>query len=260
MTENPYEAPQTIDTALPLAEEMRVVSVDYAALAEAAKGCSRAGKCYLVATSLTAAELVAGSLLPWEMLQLLWALLIFALVLVSLFFLGWGVVSNTLACRRFKLELPDPKLRMLYASCQRASWLKAVLVVCMLFIPIATYPGGHRSYGYVTFWELLWLYVPAIILLINSVVTVVLHFRGINELGEMLQVKTADKMATLYLFSGVPATLIVVGVFLLLRGVRHSGPPPLLLAVVPLLLVPMLAAYQAAYHRLSQTFLARGKM
>lgn len=255
MTQNPYEPPQTIDTPPPVAEEVLVATIDFAALAKAAAGCSRAGKFYLIAACLTAGEIVGASIMPLETIRLLWALLIFAPFLVSLFILGWGVFLNTIACWQFKIELPDPNLRRLYARCQRASWLKLVLCVSMVFIPTASYRGGHGSYAYVTVWELLWLYVPAIVLLINSVVTVVLHFRGMNDLGELIHSKTADKLASLYLFSGVPATLIAVSLFLVLRSIDHfHSAPPLLLALVPVLLLPMFAAYQLAYRRLGEAF------
>jgi hypothetical protein len=252
MTLNPYEPPQTIDTRPPVAEEVLVTTIDFAALAEAAKGCAAAGKYYAFAFGLTAAAILGGALLPEEIFKSFWGLLLFTPFLVSLGILGVGVFWNTIACSQFKFELPDPKLRRLYASCQRASWLKYVLGLAMAFVPVAS---GHRSNLLLTIWDVLWFFVPAVIMLFNSVVTVVLHFRGINELGELIQTKTADKFATLYLFSGLPATLVVVIIFLVLRVERHHLWPPLtIFALVPLLLLPVFVAYYFAYRRLGAAF------
>lgn len=237
-----------------MAEAVLVVSVDFAALAEAAELCSRAGKFYLIGIGPIAVVIVGASLLPKETISLLAALLIFAPILVSLGFLSCGVFLNTIACWQFKLELPDSNLRRLYARCTHVSWLKFALCAAMLL------NGGHGYIYDVSLWELLWWYVPAIILLINSVVTVILHFRGINELGEMIPSKTADKLASLYLFSGVPATLFAVIVFLLFRGNgRFSSPPMMMLAIVPFLLLPVFIAYQLAYRRLGLAFRARAE-
>jgi hypothetical protein len=249
---NPYESPQTIDARPPVAEEVLVTTIDFEALAEAAEGCAGAGKYYAFAFGLTTVEILGAALLPEEIFKSFWGLLLFTPFLVSLGILGVGVFWNTIACSQFKLELPDIKLRRLYTSCQRASWLKFVLGLAMTFFPVAS---SHRSSLLLTIWDVLWFFVPAVVMLINSVVTVVLHFRGINELGELIQTKTADKFATLYLFSGLPTTLVVVISFLVLRGVRHNLWPPLVMfALVPLLLLPMFVAYHFAYRRLGAAF------
>lgn len=255
---NPYEAPQTIDTPPPLAEEVRVVSVDFAALAEAAADCSRAGKFYIITIVLITLELVGLSMMPQVMKSMFGRLLLAAPFLGGLFFFVSGILLNAVACRQFKFELPGPKLKKLYASCQRASLLKAVLIVYLPLIPIISHPVGQPS-RYAELWNVFMFLIPAIVLLINSVVTVILHFRGINELGEMLQTKVVDKLATLFLFSGVQTVLLSVSVLLRQAVWHESEPPTLLLVGAPLLLLPMFAAYQAAYRRLSHAFLARGE-
>lgn len=253
MTDNPYEAPQTIDSRPPVAEEALVTTIDFAALAEAAEGCAVAGKYYAIAFGLTSIAILGTLVIPGAMIKSFWAFLIFAPFLVSLGYLAVGVFCNTIACRQFKLELPDSKLQRLYASCQRACWLKFVLGLIVAFVPVNT---SHRSSFFLAIWDILWFFGPSIVLLINSVVSVILHFRGINELGELIQTKTADKFATIYLFSGLPTTLVVAIVFVVICGERHHLWPPLaMFALVPLLL-PMFVAYHFAYRRLGAAFRA----
>lgn len=256
---NPYESPLTIDTPPPVAQEVPFLAVNYKVLAEATEECSRAGKFYFLTILLAAGLLLGANLIELPSWGNFWRLVCAASFLASVFFFVIGIVLNVAACRQMKLELPDSTLGKLYARCQRASLLKGALLVYLSCVPVVSTVGGQPS-GNAGLWNMFMVVVPAIVLLINSVVTVILHFRGINELGELLETPVADRWASLYLFSGLPATILtLVVVFFVQINEAYRSAPPVLCVLFPLLLLPMFYAYMQAYRGLSEAFSVQGK-
>ena len=244
MTDNPYEAPQTIDQPLPLpiASEVDPLEDPRFYMIRGALRCSEAGKILFAATAIVAMLLlvplqqVAGRGSQQERVLSL-ILFIVAMVLIT-----WGMIKNLSGDSDFIEHANHKSLRLIYGFCQGHGLLRLLFFGLTIFFSLTMFTPRHDQLLKIFFYT-----IPGLSLLH----TVLLHARAMRWWNQKLSGTLTSLITRIYLVSGVSGTLLAMAIAAYVLEIRDNV-PFLFWVLLVLLFAVSFAAYARMYRQLAE--------